>query len=262
MMSRPLSLAALAAGLLAAGTLHAQSTPLATVNGVPIPAKNGEFLFQEQAPRAAGRAPDQIRSAVREDLINREVILQEARRTGLLKKPAIDTEYELAQQATIVRLYMREWIRANPVSEDEMRKAYEDTRARAPEKEYRARHVLLETEDEAKKAIAGIKGGAKFEELAKQSRDTGTRATGGDLGWVITTAFDKAFGDAVLKLQKGQMTEAPVKTQFGWHVIRLEDVRPLQMPAFEQLKPRILQQLTQRKIEGMVRDLRAKAKVE
>jgi len=262
MMCRPLTVAALATGLLAIGTLHAQTAPLAVVNGVPIPAKNGEFLFKEQAPRAAGRSPEQIRNAVREDLINREVILQEARRTGLLKRPEIDTEYELAQQATVVRLHMREWIRANPVSEEEMRKAYDETRARAPEKEYRARHVLFEKEAEAAQAIADLRAGAKFETLAANSRDTGTRASGGDLGWVVTTAFDKAFGDAVLKLQKGQLTDAPVKTRFGFHVIRLDDVRPLQMPAFAQLKPRIMQQLTQRKIEAMVRDLRTKAKVE
>lgn len=262
MKSRILVPAILASALAFAAPLQAQNRPIATVNGVAIPNAHGEFLFNEQNARAAGRTPEQIRSAVRDDLINREVILQEAKRSGLLKKPAIDTEYELAQQALIVRLFMREWIQANPVTEDEMRKAYEETRASAPDKEYRARHVLLETEAEARKAIADIRGGARLEELAKASKDTGTRATGGDLGWVVTTAFDKAFGDAVLKLQKGQMTDAPVRTQFGWHVIRLEDVRPLQMPAYEQLKPRIMQQLTQRKIENMVRELRAKAKIQ
>lgn len=255
--------AAACAALLALPTAaHAQGAPVATVNGTPIRAELGELMFKDQAQNSGGRTPEQIRNAVRDDLINREVIAQEARRTGLLKKPELDTRYELAQQIALVQLFMRDWIATNPVSEQEMRKAYDDAVASAPDKEYKARHILLGTEAEAQKTIAELKKGLKFEELARLSKDAANANSGGDLGWTVPSALDKAFADALQKLGKGQVSEAPVRTRFGWHVIRLDDTRALKMPPFETLKPRIMQQLTQRKIENMVRDLRAKAKIE
>jgi peptidyl-prolyl cis-trans isomerase C len=144
-----------------------------------------------------------------------------------------------------------------------VQKEYDKARSQTGEKEYKARHILTETEDQAKDMIAQLKKGAKFDELAtKNSKDTGTKDRGGDLDWNVPGVFDKLFSDAMTKLEKGKYTEVPVQTRFGYHVIQLDDVRPVKFPALADVKPRIQQQLVQAKIEELVRGLRAKAKVE
>ncbi|HEX7055145.1 MAG TPA: peptidylprolyl isomerase [Burkholderiales bacterium] len=267
---KPRTFAALA--LLAPAALMAQNAAkpakapaketIATVNGVAVPKARLDYMMFQQTNRGM---PDneRTRTLVREELVNREVLQQEAQRAGIAKNPEVQTQLDMARQEIMVSAYLRDWVRKHPVSEDEVQKEYEKARAQAGSKEYRARHILVETEEQAKAIIDQLKKGAKFEELAAQhSKDPGSKDRGGDLDWNAPAAFDRAFSDAMVKLDKGQVTATPVHTRFGYHVIRVDDVRDMRFPPLAELKPRIQQQLMQRKLEGLVRELRAKAKVE
>lgn len=275
-----MNLRTIAAALLAAPLLvHAQSEPkdappkqgaakaaskdtIATVNGVPVPKARMDMLVLQQQARGT---PDsaQTRDAVRENLINREVVSQEAQKSGVGRSAAVRNQLEMARQQIMIDAYIADWLKKHPVSDAEVQKEYDRVKAQQGDKEYRARHILVETEDQAKSLIADLKKGGKFDELAsKNTQDTGTKERGGDLDWNTPAVFDKAFADAMVKLEKGQYTEAPVRSRFGYHVIRLDDVRPVKFPAFDEVKPRIQQQLVQNKVNEMVRGLRAKAKIE
>jgi peptidyl-prolyl cis-trans isomerase C len=233
---------------------------IATVNGVAIPQRRADVLLRERA--AHGASPDdQLRAAVREDLVNREVIEQEAKRQGFTKSPELQAELDLVRQTVIVQNYVRDWLSKHPVTEDEMKQEYDKAKGTTGETEYKARHILVDSEDEAKTIIAELKKGGKFEDLAARSKDAGSKAKGGELGWGVPAYYDKAFADALVKLKKGEITQTPVHTRFGYHVIQLEDMRPVKFPSYEEVKPRLQQELSQRKLEQLVRDLRAKAKV-
>jgi peptidyl-prolyl cis-trans isomerase C len=235
---------------------------VATVNGVAVPASRLEFMLQQQRQRGA---PDneQTRNMVREDLITREVLVQEATRAGLTKQAEVQTQLEIARQDVLVNSFLRDWVRKHPVDEAELQQEYERARAQTGDKEYRARHILVESEDQAKALIADLKKGAKFDELAtKNSKDQGSKERGGDLDWQVPAAFDKNFSDAMVKLDKGKYTDAPVRTRFGYHIIQLDDVRQTRFPTFAEVKPRIQQQLVQHRVDELIKGLRAKAKVE
>jgi peptidyl-prolyl cis-trans isomerase C len=240
----------------------AAGKPIATVNGVVVPQARADFLMQQQAQRGA---PDteQMRGAVREELINREVLAQEARKAGAEKAPEVQTQLDMVRQEIVVSYYLREFARKNPVTEAEIQKEYDRAKSQHGDKEYKARHILLETEDQAKGLIAELKKGAKFDELAtKNSKDTGSAQRGGDLDWNVPGTFDKQFSEAMMKLEKGKYSEAPVKTRFGFHIIQLDDVRPAKFAAIGEVRPRIQQMLVQNKIEQLIKGLRAKAKIE
>jgi peptidyl-prolyl cis-trans isomerase C len=235
---------------------------IATVNGVAVPRARADMLMQQQQGRGM-QDNEQTRAMVREELVNREVVAQEAQRAGFAKRPEVQTQLDLARQEIIVGAYIREWVRKNPVNDADVQKEYEKAKADAGEREYKARHILLETEEQAKSMIAELKKGGKFDELAqKNSKDPGSKERGGDLDWNVPQTFDKQFSDAMVKLEKGKYTEAPVRTRFGFHVIQLDDVRPVKFPALADVRPRIQQQLVQNKVEELIRGLRAKAKVE
>jgi peptidyl-prolyl cis-trans isomerase C len=243
-------------------TKPAAGKPIATVNGVVVPQARADFLMQQQAQRGA---PDteQMRGAVREELINREVLAQEARKAGAEKAPEVQTQLDMVRQEIVVSYYLREFARKNPVTEAEIQKEYDRAKSQHGDKEYKARHILVETEDQAKGLIADLKKGAKFDELAtKNSKDTGSAQRGGDLDWNVPGTFDKQFSDAMVKLEKGKYSEAPVKTRFGFHIIQLDDVRPAKFAALGEVRPRIQQMLVQNKIEQLIKGLRAKAKIE
>jgi peptidyl-prolyl cis-trans isomerase C len=240
----------------------AQGASIATVNGVGVPRSRQDLLMLQQAGRGM---PDneQTRAMVREELINREVIAQEAQKSGLAKTPEVQTQLDLARQEVLISAYMRDWVRQNPVSDAEVQKEYERARAQAGDKEYKARHILVESEEQAKNLIAELKKGGKFEDLAsKNSKDPGSAQRGGDLDWNVPSTFDRQFSDAMVKLEKGKYTEAPVHTRFGFHIIQLDDVRPVKFPALNEVRQRLSQQITQRKIDELVKSLRAKAKVQ
>jgi peptidyl-prolyl cis-trans isomerase C len=240
----------------------ARSGPVATVNGVAVPQARADFMLQQQAQRGA---PDneQMRKAVREELINREVLAQEAQRSGAARVPEVQTQLDMVRQEILVQYYLRDVARKNPITEAEIQKEYDRAKAQHGDKEYKARHILVETEDQAKGLIGELKKGAKFDELAsKNSKDTGSAQRGGDLDWNVPATFDKQFSEAMMKLEKGKYSEAPVKTRFGFHIIQLDDVRPAKFAALGEVRPRIQQMLVQNKIDELIKGLRAKAKIE
>ncbi len=238
------------------------SGTIATVNGVAIPQRVADVLLKERVVRGLPDTPE-LHAAIKQELINRELIEQAAKHAGIAKDPDVRAELDLARQTVLVEAYLRDWLKKHPVTDAEVQKEYDVNKARAGDKEYHAHHILVPTEAEAKKVIAQLDKGANFEELAKKdSTDQGTKERGGDLGWYVPAALDPAFAAAMVKLQKGKYTESPVKTQFGYHIIRLDDTRPVEFPALDKVKGRIVQQLTQRRIQELITDLRAKAKIQ
>jgi len=240
----------------------AQGTNIAKVNGVAVPRARQDLLMQQQGARGM---PDneQTRALVRDELINREVLYQEAQRTGVGKKPEVQAQLDMARQEVLVSAYVRDWVRTHPVTDADVQKEYDRAKSQTGDKEYRARHILVETEEQAKSLIDELKKGGKFEDLAtKNSKDPGSAQRGGDLDWNVPSTYDKQFADALVKLEKGKYTDAPVHTRFGYHIIMLEDVRPVKFPALNEVRQRISQQVTQTRIEELVKSLRAKAKVE
>jgi peptidyl-prolyl cis-trans isomerase C len=231
------------------------------VNGVTIPQSKIDYLVKSAISQGQPDSP-QLRSRVRETLINFELAAQEAARKSLDKNPDVAAQIELQRQSVLTNAYIGEYLKSNPVSEDAMKKEYDQAKAQMGGKEYRARHVLVEKEEEAKEIIGQIKKGGSFEKIASErSKDQGSKANGGDLGWSPASRYVPQFGQALQRLKKGQMTDAPVQSQFGWHVIKVEDERPVKFPPFEEVKPQIQQKLHQQVAEKAISDLRAKAKI-
>jgi len=252
----------LAAVLLLPFPGFAQSGPLAKVNGVSIPQARLETVVRA---RTAGKQPDspEIRNGIKDTLINQEVISQEAVKKGLDKVPETAAQIDIQRQEVLVNAYLQDYVKNNPITDDLIKKEYERIKPQIPAKEFKARHILVDKEDEAKDIIAQIKKGGSFEKLAAdRSKDTGSKARGGDLDWSPAGRYVKPFGEALSKLKKGQMTDAPVQSEFGFHVIRLDDERAVKVPTMEEAKPQITQMLQQQQIQKVVADLRAKAKVE
>jgi len=250
---------ALATLMTATSGSHAQ---VAKVNGVVIPQAHLDMVVQAQTARGQPDSPE-MRDSIKNTLINQEVIAQEALKKGLQKNPAVAAQIALQRQEILVNAFVQDYLKAHPISDDTLKKEYERQRAAAGTKEYKARHILVEKEEEAKAIIVDLKKGRKFEDLAKQSKDQGSKDRGGDLDWNAPSNYVPQFADALVRLEKGKYTEAPVQTQFGWHVILVEDVRPAtKFPPLEEVKPQITQHLQQQAFSKNVNDLRAKAKVE
>ena len=236
--------------------------PLATVNGVQIPRQRYDIVMRQQMSRGA---PDneQLRAQVREALVNNELLIQEANRSGIAKKTEVLQQIDITRQEVIANAVVAEHIRANPVNDADVQKEYDRAKAQTGDREFKARHILVATEDDAKSVLADLKKGTKFDEIAqKRSLDEGTRPRGGDLDWNVPSNFDKAFADAMVKLEKGKMTEVAVRTRFGYHIILLDDVRAVNFPPLTQVRQQVQQRIVTQKIDAMLRDLRAKAKIE
>jgi len=242
-------------------SFSAWSQNLAIVNGKAVPSARVEALKQ-QVERSGRPVTPEILAQIKEELIAREIFMQEARKQGLDASNDYKSQIELARQSILIRELFNSFQTKNPVTEAEIKAEYDKFVAANGGKEYRARHILVEKEDEAKALIADIKKGAKFEDLAKKaSKDPGSGANGGDLDWANASSYVPEFSSAMTKLEKGQLTESPVKSQFGFHIIRVDDVRDAQLPKLDEVKPQITQQLTQSKLAKFQEDLRAKAKV-
>lgn len=239
----------------------AASNKVATVNGVAIPKSRVDAIVKERAQQGM---PDneEMRKAIRDELINREIIVQEANRRGLTKNADMQSQIDMARQAVVVRAFLQDFVKAHPVTDEVIKAEYEKVKGQMGSKEYKARHILVEKEAEAKDIVAKIKKGEKFEELAKASKDPGSKDKGGDLDWNTPASYVKEFSDALTKLEKGKYTEVPVKSQFGFHVIQLDDVRDVKFPGLDEVKAGLQQRLQQQQLEKAVADLRAKAKVE
>ncbi len=251
----------IAGALVSAPVLAAdKGKALVTVNGQAIPQAVYDAIIEEQQGKGVADSPE-IRNSIKEQLIARELLVQEAKRKGVDKKSDVQLQMEAARQAVLVNAFLADFIRANPVSDAQLKAEYDGIKASLGNTEYKARHVLVEREEDAKAIIAKLDKGDKFSELAKQSKDPGSKDKGGELGWSAPSAYVKPFAEALTKLKKGEYTKAPVKTDFGYHVIQLDDSRALTPPPFEQVKPQLQQRASQQKIDALVRDLRAKAKV-
>ena len=256
------SLQALAAAALIASAPWASAQNVAIVNGKAVPTARVEALAQQMA--ASGRpVDDATRAQLKEEVILREIFMQEAQKRGIAATEDYKVQMELARQTIMIRALFADHQKKNPVTDAEIKAEYDKFASANAGKEFRARHILVEKEDEAKAIIASIKGGAKFEDIAKkQSKDPGSGANGGDLDWANAASYVTEFSEAMVKLDKGQMTDAPVKSQFGWHIIRVDDVRQAQLPAFDEVKPQIAQQMQQQKMAEFQKSLRDKAKVQ
>jgi peptidyl-prolyl cis-trans isomerase C len=247
--------------LLAAAALPVFAQNLAVVNGKAIPSSRADMMVKQMAAQGQQDSP-QLRTMIKDELINREVLIQEADKLGLGTSADVKNQVEMARQSIIIRALVADYLKKHPVADADIKAEYDKFKATAGDKEYRARHILVEKEDDAKAIIAKLKAGAKFEDLAKQSKDPGSASNGGDLDWASPAAFVKPFSDAMTSLEKGKFTETPVKTQFGYHVIKLEDVRAAKIPTMEELKPQIAESLQQKKLQAYQQELRSKAKVQ
>lgn len=243
----------------AALPVHAQN--VAIVNGKAIPTARVDAMVKQMVQQGQKDSPE-MRSMIKDELINREVLAQEADRQGIANRPEVKNQIDLARQSIMIRALAQEYLAKNPVKDEEMKAEYDKFKAQSSGKEYHARHILVEKEDEAKAIIGKLKGGAKFEELAKASKDPGSAGQGGDLGWAPADAFVKPFSDAMVGLKSGEFTQAPVQTQFGFHVIKLDDVRDAQLPGFDEVKGQIAESLQQQKLQNFQQDLKKKAKIQ
>jgi peptidyl-prolyl cis-trans isomerase C len=253
----------LAITLAAAPAFAAKEEPkgFASVNGKAIPKVRADALIAGQLAQGQ-RDSEDLRKAVKEELIRREVLAQEAQKKGIDKKPEVQGQLDLARQGVLVGAYLSDYVRNHPVTDEAIKKEYENIKKALGDKEYKARHVLVENEASALAIIEKLGKGEKFEDLAKQSKDPGSKDRGGDLGWSNPASYVKPFAEALVKLEKGKYTAAPVKSDFGWHVILLDDTRELKAPVLDEVKPQLMQRLQQQLVEKHIMDLRSKAKVE
>ena len=245
---------------LSAASAFAQNA--AVVNGKAIPSAKVDEIIARVKKQGQPDTPE-LRNLIRESLIMTELINQEARKRKLLDKPEVKVLLEETRNRVVANALAQDYLKANPIKDEDVKAEYEKIKAgvlKTPE--YRARHILVEKEDEAKDIIAKLKSGAKFEDLAKQSKDPGSAANGGDLDWAVPENYVPEFAAALQKLKKGEVTETPVKTQFGYHVIRLDDTRQAQVPPFEQVQPQIREKMQQQKLGEFQEKLRKSAKVE
>ena len=235
---------------------------VAIVNGKAVPKSRLDALAQQVA-RSGRPVTPEMQGQLKEEVIAREIFIQEAQKKGLDATEDFKTQMELARQTLLIRELFSEFQKANPVTDADVKAEFDKFAAANSGKEYKARHILVEKEADAKAIIAQLKKGGKFEEIAKKSsKDPGSGAKGGDLDWANPGNYVAEFSQALTGLAKGKLTETPVKTQFGYHIIRLDDIRDAQLPKFDEVKPQITQQMQQQKMNKFQEELRAKAKVE
>ncbi|MDH4480941.1 MAG: peptidylprolyl isomerase [Rhodoferax sp.] len=260
-MKKHVLLATAAAVLLTlAGSAMAQN--IAIVNGKAVPTARMEALAQQVAKSGRPVTPE-MQGQLKEEIVAREIFAQAAQALGLDATDDFRTQIELMRQSLLIRELFSSYQAKNPVTDAEIKAEYDKFAAANSGQEYKARHILVEKEDQAKAIIAQLKKGGKFDEIAKKSsKDPGSGAKGGELDWASPSSYVKEFSDALVGLTKGKTTEAPVKSQFGFHIIRLDDVREAPLPKMEEVKPQIAQQLMQQKMGKYQEELRSKAKVE
>jgi peptidyl-prolyl cis-trans isomerase C len=249
-------------GAMVASSAFADDKSAAMVNGVSIPQSRIDMRVKIATSQGQADTPE-LRKAVRDDLISLEVLTQEAKKMGLDKDPEVVQQIELADQSVLVNAFVQDYAKKHQISDDQLKQEYEKLKVNLGSKEYKASHILVDTEDEAKAIIAQLNKKAKFDKIAKEkSKDAGSASKGGELDWAVPSNFVPPFANALVSLKKGTYTKEPVKSQFGWHIIKLDDERDLKMPTFEELKPQIQQRLMQQAIQEYVADLRSKAKIE
>jgi peptidyl-prolyl cis-trans isomerase C len=261
-MKMKLLTAVATAALLCTGAPAVLAQNIAIVNGKAVPKSRVDALAQQVA-RSGRPVTPEMQAQLKEEVIAREIFIQEAQKKGLDVAEDFKIQMELARQTLLIRELFSEFQKANPVTDADVKAEFDKFTAANSGKEYKARHILVEKEADAKAIIAQLKKGGKFEDIAKKSsKDPGSGAKGGDLDWANSGNYVAEFSQALTGLTKGKLTETPVKTQFGFHIIRLDDIRDAQLPKFEEVKPQITQQMQQQKMNKYQEELRAKAKVE
>ena len=248
-------------GALAINTAYAEDKSAALVNGVSIPQSRIDVRVNVATLQGQPDTPE-LRKAIREDMINLEVLSQEAAKLGLDKNPEVIQQLELARQSVLANALVQDYVQKHPFSDDALKQEYEKLKASVGTKEYKARHILLETEAEAKAIIAQLGKKAKFEKLAVKSKDAGSAEHGGELEWAVPSNFVPPFANAMVSLKKGEYTKEPVESQYGWHVIKLDDVRELKVPSFDDFKPQLEQRMQQQMVQNLISEMRDKAKIE
>lgn len=261
--------------IFATAALPAFAQNIAVVNGKAIPTSRADAIVKQMAAQGQQDSP-QLREMIKENLITQEILVQEADRLGLTDTPDAKAQLEMARQQIALRALQSDYVKKNPVPDaeikaeyDRIKSEYDKTLSRDNGKEYLARHILVDSEADAKAIIAKLKGGAKFEELAKQSKDTGSASRGGQLDWAKPSTYVEPFSAALTELKKGKITETPVKSEYGFHVIKLDDVRTAKaaapeekFPTLDQVKPRIAEMLQQKRLQAYQEELRKKAKIQ
>ena len=251
-----------AAMLLGALAPAALAQNVAIVNGKAVPQSRVDALSQQVAKSGRQVTPE-MQGELKKEVIAREIFMQEAQKMGLEATDDFKSQMELARQTLLIRELFMDFQKKNPVSDADIQAEYDRFAAANSGKEYKLRHILVATEEEARAIIAQIKKGKKFEDIAKKSsKDPGSGANGGDLDWANPNNYAKEFAEALKGLSKGKMTDTPVKTEFGYHVIRLDDTRDAQLPKLQDVKPQVAQQLQQQKLKVYQEQLRSQAKVE
>lgn len=245
-----------------ASTKAAKASGNLSVNGVIIPSAYFDAMNREREQAGQAATPD-FANAMKDELVNREVLSQAAKKKGLDKSPTVAAQMEMARQAVLIRAFFEDHVKANPISDAQLKSDYDKYVVQLGDKEYKARHILVDKEDDAKAIIASLKRGETFEKLAKEkSKDTGSKDNGGDLDWAPAGRYVPEFGNAIKALPKGQLTETPVKSPFGYHVIRVDDSRAMKVPGFDEVKDKFRQQAQQDQVARLIQDLRSKAKIE
>ena len=234
---------------------------VAVVNGKPVPMARVDALIKTATH--GQEAPPELKAQAKDQVVMREIFAQEAEKQGIPATADYKAQLELVRQTVLINTLFQNFIKTHPVSDADAKAEYEKIKAEQSGTEYDARHILVDSEDEAKKLIAQIKAGSKFEDVAKKSsKDTGSAENGGDLGWAKPGNYVPEFATALQGLKKGQMTDTPVKTQFGYHIIRLDDTRTAQFPSFDEVKDKVKQQLEQIKLQEYQEQLRKAAKTD
>jgi peptidyl-prolyl cis-trans isomerase C len=236
---------------------------IAIVNGKAVPKARFDTLMTQITKQGNQPRTPELERQVKDELVLREIFVQEAERAGVQRSDEYKQQMDLARQSLLIRELFTSYQKKNPVTDEQLKAEYDKLKGQNSGKEYRARHILVEKEDEAKALVAKIKGGAKFEDLAKaSSKDPGSAQNGGDLDWAAPGNYVPEFSQAMTKLEKGKFTEEPVKSQFGYHIIQLEDVREAQFPPLEDIKAQLRQRLEQQKMAKFQEELKAKAKTD
>ncbi|MES2886796.1 MAG: peptidylprolyl isomerase [Pseudomonadota bacterium] len=252
--------------LACAGPLAAHAQNIATVNGKPIPKARFDTLLTQIKAQGQPPTPD-LELQVKDELVLREMFSQEAERRGMASSPDFKAQMDMARQGILISTLFADYQKKNPVTDAEVTAEYEKFKAESKSgggTQYRARHILVEKEDEAKSLISQInKGTAKFEDLAKKSsKDPGSKDKGGDLDFADPKGYVPEFSAALMKLKKGEMTSTPVKSEFGYHIIKLEDTREAQFPPMDAVRPQIEQRLSQQRLAQFREEIRAKTKTD
>ena len=239
---------------------NSTDTVVATVNGTALYQSSIDNFLKQAAMQNAPDTPE-VRKQVLEELVGREIARQDAVKQGFNKRPEVKQQVENAETTIIISAYLQDFAKTHPVSDDLLKAEYDKIKTQMGDKQYRARHILVKTEKEATDILAQLKKGAKFDKLAStKSLDQGSKVKGGDLDFNPPSRFVKPFADAMVALKKGETTKTPVQTQFGYHIIKLEDVKD--MPPFEEVKANLTPRVQQEQLRKHIDDLRAKAKIE